>query len=83
MKPTFSGSSSLLLTDYLESKQELNDLRVKARFRNSDEIQQRIEHLEVKIVEIISMFDKEQLREIVFMSLDIDSDNLKELGLIS
>lgn len=69
-----TGRTNLLLQAYFELKLKLCELKVRQRFRNNDELIKNIEETEKRTVENISMHDKEQLRQIILMSLDIDHE---------
>ncbi|MNK43716.1 hypothetical protein D3C87_624310 [compost metagenome] len=79
----FTGSSRLLLQDYFEKKTKLLELKTMRRFRSNQEHESEIESLETSIIEIISMFNEKQLREIIEMSLDIDYEELKMRGKVT
>jgi hypothetical protein len=78
----FRGSGQLLLQEYFDLKVRLSELQTMKRFNNSEKLSADIVKVEVSIVEILSMFDKGQLLQIIYMGLDIDYENLTNKGSI-
>ena len=75
----WSGSQTILLDEYLKNKQKLAELKEKERYmkyREYDvsEIQREIIKIEQSIVEFICSLNSERLKEIIYMSLDMNVD---------
>jgi hypothetical protein len=73
------GSQAILLDEYLRNKQKLSELKEKERYmkyREYDvsEIQREIIKIEQSIVEFICSLNSECLKEIIYMSLDMNVD---------
>lgn len=73
------GSQAILLDEYLRNKQKLAELKEKERYmkyREYDvsEIQREIIKIEQSIVEFICSLNSERLKEIIYMSLDMNVD---------
>lgn len=73
------GSQAILLDEYLNNKQKLAELKEKKRYMDyreydTDEIQQEIMKIEQNIVEFICSLNSERLKEIIYMSLDMNVD---------
>ena len=73
------GSHAILLDEYLRNKQKLAELKEKERYmkyRGYDvsEIQREIMKIEQSIVEFICSLNSERLKEIIYMSLDMNVD---------
>lgn len=73
------GSQEILLDEYLRNKQKLAELKEKERYikyREYDvsEIQREIIEIEQRIVEFICSLGSERLKEIIYMSLDMNVD---------
>lgn len=73
------GAQAILLDEYLNNKQKLAELKEKKRYidykgYNTDEIQQEIMKIEQNIVEFICSLNSERLKEIIYMSLDMNVD---------
>lgn len=71
------GAQAILLDEYLNNKQKLAELKEKKRYMdykgyNTDEIQQEIMKIEQNIVEFICSLNSERLKEIIYMSLDMN-----------
>ena len=75
----WKGAEALLLTDYFENKEKLNELKsMKGYLSRKGDIgaekhyDKEISELENKIVEFISGLDSQHLKSIIYMSLDMD-----------
>lgn len=73
------GSQAILLDEYLRNKQKLAELKEKEqymKYREYDvsEIQREIIKIEQSIVEFICSLNSERLKEIIYMSLDMNVD---------
>ena len=73
------GSQAILLDEYLNNKQKLAELKEKKRYMdyrgyNVDELQREITKIEQSIVEFICSLNAERLKEIIYMSLDMNVD---------
>jgi hypothetical protein len=69
----FKGKDNLLLQEYFDLKVKLFGLQSLSRFKNNNK---EIEDVEVKIIETLGMFNTEQIRQIIYMSLNIDYEKL-------
>lgn len=61
-----------MLIDYFEDKQRLSELKIRNTFKQTLESTKEIEELEKKIKTFISSLNKEQLQQIIYMSLDFE-----------
>lgn len=82
----WEGMSALLLTEYFEDKQRLAEEKkkldhlnnfVSTEYRNDlteikDKLEKEVKEIEKKIVEFISGLNTQQLKSIVYMSLNMD-----------
>ncbi len=82
----WDGMSALLLTEYFEDKRRLAEEKkklehlnnfVSTEYRNDlaeikDKLEKEVKEIEEKIVEFISGLNTQQLKSIVYMSLDMD-----------
>lgn len=87
MNSYFRGKDLLLLQEYFDLKVKLSEWQKAKIFQerilhNSDEANIKIKEIEKNIVEIISMFNLTQLRQIIFMGLDIPYNELVVEGVI-
>ena len=79
----WKDAEALLLTDYFNNKEKLNELKsMKGYLSLKEDIEaegekyydKEISELENKIVEFISGLDNQHLKSIIYMSLDIEVD---------
>ena len=79
----WKGAEALLLTDYFENKEKLNELKsMKGYLSRKGDIEaegekyydKEISELENKIIEFISGLDSQHLKSIIYMSLDMEVD---------
>ncbi len=82
----WEGMSALLLTEYFEDKQRLAEEKkkldhlnnfVSTEYRNDlteikDKLEKEVKEIEKKIVEFISGLNTQQLKSIIYMSLNMD-----------
>ena len=75
----WKGVEALLLTEYFENKEKLNELKgIKVYLSRKGETEQEkhydkeIREVENKIVEFISSLDSQHLKSVIYMSLDMD-----------
>lgn len=75
----WKGAEALLLTEYFENKEKLNELNgIKVYLSRKGEIEheehynKEIREVENKIVEFISSLDSQHLKSVIYMSLDMD-----------
>lgn len=73
------GSQAILLDEYLNNKQKLAELKEKKRYMDyreysTDEIQREIIKIEQNIIEFICSLNSEHLKDIIYMSLDMNVD---------
>lgn len=82
----WEGMSAILLTEYLEDKQHLAEKRTKLNHLNNfvttdyrddlsemrSKLKNEIKETEQKIVEFISALSPQQLKSIIYMSLDMN-----------
>lgn len=73
------GSQAILLDEYLRNKQKLAELKEKERYMkyreyDASEIQREIIKIEQSIVEFICSLNSDRLKEIIYMSLDMNVD---------
>lgn len=82
----WEGMSAILLTEYLEDKQHLAEKRTKLDHLNNfvttdyrddlsemrSKLKNEIKETEQKIVEFISALSPQQLKSIIYMSLDMN-----------
>lgn len=75
----WKGAEALLLTEYFENKEKLNELKEvkdylsrKGETEHEEHYDNEIREVENKIVEFISGLDSQHLKSIIYMSLDMD-----------
>ena len=75
----WKGAEALLLTEYFENKEKLNELKGvkdylsrKGETAHEEHYDNEIREVENKIVEFISGLDSQHLKSIIYMSLDMD-----------
>ena len=82
----WKGMSGILLTEYFENKQSLAEKRTKLNHLNNfvttdyrndlsemkNELEKEVTEIEEKILEFISPLSEQQLKSIIYMSLDMD-----------
>ena len=77
----WKGAEALLLTEYFENKEKLNELKsMKGYLSRKGDIEsdgekyydEEIAELENKIVEFISGLDVQHLKSVIYMSLDMN-----------
>jgi len=69
----FTGRDEILLQIYFDLKNEVSDLKTRQVYNSHNEtINTRIKEIEKDILEIISIYDKEHLIEIIMKSLDVN-----------
>ena len=75
----WEGAKALLLTEYFENKEKLNELKgIKAYLSRKGETEheghydKEIREVEDKIVEFISSLDSQHLKSVIYMSLNMD-----------
>lgn len=71
------GASAILLEEYLENKQKLSELKEKKNYMNyrgydTSDIDTEINNIEANILEFVSNLNTQQLKSIIYMSLDMD-----------
>lgn len=82
----WEGMSVILLTEYFEDKQRLAEKKTKLNHLNNfvttdyrddlsemkSKLENEVKEIEQKIVEFISALSPQQLKSIIYMSLDMD-----------
>ena len=75
----WKGAEALLLTEYFENKEKLNELKSMRNYlsRKGDvetekHYDKEISEVENKILEFISGLDSQHLKSIIYMSLDME-----------
>lgn len=82
----WEGMSAILLTEYFEDKQSLAEKRTKLNHLNNfvttdyrddlsemkSKLENEVREIEQRIVEFISALSPQQLKSIIYMSLDMD-----------
>ena len=71
------GANAILLEEYLENKQNLSELKEKKSYMNyrgydTSDVDAEINNIEASILEFVSNLDAQQLKSIIYMSLDMD-----------
>lgn len=70
------GANAILLEEYLENKQKLSELKEKKSYMNyrgydTSDVDAEINNIEASILEFVSNLDAQQLKSIIYMSLDM------------
>ena len=75
----WKGAKALLLTEYFENKEKLNELKSirdylsrKGDVETEKHCDKEISEVENKILEFISGLDNQHLKSIIYMSLDME-----------
>ena len=75
----WQGAKALLLTEYFENKEKLNELKSmrnylsrKRDIETEKHYDKEISEIENKILEFISGLDNQHLKSIIYMSLDME-----------
>lgn len=75
----WKGTEALLLTEYFENKEKLNELKSmrdylsrKGDIKTEKHYDKEILEVENKILEFISGLDSQHLKSIIYMSLDME-----------
>ena len=71
------GANAILLEEYLENKQKLSELKEKKNYMNYrgydiSDIDAEINNIEANILKFVSNLNTQQLKSIIYMSLDMD-----------
>lgn len=71
------GANAILLEEYLENKQKLSELKEKKNYMNyrgynTSDIDAEINNIEANILKFVSNLNTQQLKSIIYMSLDMD-----------
>lgn len=71
------GANAILLGEYLENKQKLSELKEKKNYMDyrgydTSDIDTEINNIEANIFEFVSNLNTQQLKSIIYMSLDMD-----------
>lgn len=71
------GANAISLGEYLENKQKLSELKEKKNYMNyrgynTSDIDAEINNIEANILKFVSNLNTQQLKSIIYMSLDMD-----------
>lgn len=71
------GANAISLGEYLENKQKLSELKEKKNYMNyrgynTSDIDAEINNIEANILKFVSNLNTQQLKSIIYMSLDVD-----------
>ena len=71
------GANDISLGEYLENKQKLSELKEKKNYMNyrgynTSDIDAEINNIEANILKFVSNLNTQQLKSIIYMSLDMD-----------
>ena len=71
------GANAISLGEYLENKQKLSELKEKKYYMNyreydTSDIDAEINNIEANILKFVSNLNTQQLKSIIYMSLDMD-----------
>lgn len=73
----WNGRNGIMLAEYLDDKQRLAEKRIKlvaTPANGREKLQEEIKEIEEKIIIFLSGLDADHLRDILYMSLDIERD---------
>ena len=75
----WNGAEALLLTEYFENKEKLNELKSikdylsrRGDIKPQEHYDKEIREIESKIVEFVSALDSQHLKSLIYMSLDME-----------